>query len=249
MQEFINSFIINRVETTNTKTNYRTPLVGFTRADNPGFFCLRQAVSPGHLLPGDLLPEAKTVAAFFIPFSKELVAANRKYPEVSYEWALAYVETNNLISNICQNITEELQKQGVKTAWQRPTHNYDPVELTTQWSHKHIAYFCGLGTFGLHRMLITRAGCAGRFGSLVLDAEVPPTPLIQEEYCLYYRNGKCKACTKMCPTGALETGSFDKHRCNRHLYHTHEQYGYLGTSYSCGKCAVGPCATSIPGEE
>ncbi len=39
--------------------------------------------------------------------------------------------------------------------------------MACAWSHKSAAAIAGLGSFGLHRMLITDAGCAGRCGSLL----------------------------------------------------------------------------------
>jgi heterodisulfide reductase subunit A len=33
---------------------------------------------------------------------------------------------------------------------------------------------------------------------------VPKYPVIDRENCIYYKNGKCKACEKFCPTGAID---------------------------------------------
>jgi heterodisulfide reductase subunit A len=33
---------------------------------------------------------------------------------------------------------------------------------------------------------------------------VPNKPVIDKEHCLYYQKGKCKICSKFCPTGAIE---------------------------------------------
>ncbi len=39
---------------------------------------------------------------------------------------------------------------------------------------------------------------------------VPKYPVIDEETCIYYKNGKCKACEKFCPTGAIDFDQEDE---------------------------------------
>ena len=72
----------------------------------------------------------------------------------------------------------------------------------SNWSERHVAYVCGLGTFGLSKGLITERGMAGRFGSIVTDAELAPTPRKYSdpfEYCT-----KCGACQFRCPAKAID---------------------------------------------
>ena len=246
MYQFIYNFIVDQVEQAKTRTLYRPPLVGVARADNPGLAQLKQIVGPSHLRPQDLLPEAQAVVAFFIPFTEALIQLHRKEAYISREWAEAYIETNQLISQICTALVEALQKKGVQAAWQPATHNFDTKTLASYWSHKHVAYWCGLGTFGLHQMLITPSGCAGRLGSLVLDCAMPATPVWQQDFCLYRGEQKCAACTRLCPTGALTKDGLDKARCYQHLLEVNAYYADLGLCDVCGKCAVGPCALRAP---
>ena len=86
MKDFIWETIVEAVERHQGRTAYRTPLVGFTPASDPGFAGLREAVGPGHLMPQDLLPGAQTVAAFFVPFDRELVLLQRQDPSVNWAW-------------------------------------------------------------------------------------------------------------------------------------------------------------------
>ena len=47
--------------------------------------------------------------------------------------------------------------------------NTDKVgDYASNWSERHVAYVCGLGTFGCQG-LITSKGLAGRFGSIITD--------------------------------------------------------------------------------
>ena len=246
LEAFIISFVRHEVAQAGTATRYRQPLVGFADAADPRFLQLRKVAEPTHLLPADLLPTARSVVSFFLPFAEEIVEANRAHPyEVAREWALAYVETNALINRIARRLIAALAERGVRTAAEPATHNWDPVTLISRWSHKSVAAIAGLGSFGLHHMLITDLGCAGRFGSLVVDAVLEPTAGPEEPLpvrCPYFHDRSCRVCVERCPVGALTEGGLDKHRCHERLLQVAEQFRELGFADVCGKCATGPCA-------
>ena len=61
----------------------------------------------------------------------------------------------------------------------------------SDWSHKHVAYIAGIGSFGHHHMLITNKGCCGRLGSVVTDAVIAPTSRVDRERCLFKFDGSC----------------------------------------------------------
>jgi epoxyqueuosine reductase QueG len=124
-----------------------------------------------------------------------------------------------------------------------------------------VAYLAGLGTFGLNNMLITDAGCCGRFGSIVTNLDVVPDLPLETENCLYHRDGHCASCVRRCPTGALTTGGFDRHRCYTQCLENARVYTQFGNSYAseagsellntgsevCGKCLIGlPCSLKKP---
>jgi epoxyqueuosine reductase QueG len=247
VQHFIESFIRGEVGQAQTRTGYREPLVGFVDADDPRFPQLRAIAEPTHLVPHDLLPGARSVVSFFLPFAREVVKANRENPrDVASEWALAYLETNQLIDHIGRQLIVALAERGVKAATEPATHSYDPDLLISGWSHKSVAAMAGLGSFGLHHMIITDAGCAGRCGSLVVDVPLEPTSSPADphrERCLYFHDRSCTVCVSRCPVAALTETGLDKHRCHERLlltaaYHFRE----LGLADVCGKCATGPCA-------
>ena len=114
---------------------------------------------------------------------------------------------------------------------------------TSAWSERHVAYVCGLGTFGLSRCLITARGAAGRIGSIVttmaLEADVRPYDRY-DQYCTY-----CGACAPRCPSHAidLQKGK-DMAACAAFQQACMKKYT---PRYGCGKCSVGvPCTTGIP---
>jgi epoxyqueuosine reductase QueG len=232
------------VEEANTVTKYREPLVGFASAHDSLFTQIKEIIGKHHAHPKELLPEAKTVISFFIPFAQDVVISNRIDDEVSREWAVAYIETNALIEYICEELMKELSLYGIKSFNEKATHNFNEVDLTASWSHRSAAYIAGLGTFGVNHMLITSSGCAGRFGSIIISAEISPTPRPKTNFCKYFREEKCLACVKNCPTGALQAQSFDKFKCYEHLLKIDKRFTDLGLADVCGKCTVGPCAFS-----
>jgi epoxyqueuosine reductase len=242
--EQITTTIRHVVAEASTATEYRTPLVGIVAADDPRFLELRRVVEPSHLLPADLLPGARSVVAFFLPFTPWVAEANARHKvQVAREWAVAYVETNALIGHITAHLAEVLVQRGIRAAAEPATHNFDPVTLVSRWSHKSVAVIAGLGSFGLHQMVITDAGCAGRFGSLVLDADLPFGAIAPRERCLYFHDGSCLECIQRCPAQALDSGApLDKQRCHEHLHQVARSYTELGLVDVCGKCAIGPCS-------
>jgi epoxyqueuosine reductase len=244
LAQFIEETIQDLVSRAETTTGYREPLVGFVTADDPRFAELRAVAEPSHMLPDELLPGARSVVSFFLPFAPEVVEANaRERERVARAWAVAYVETNALIAHITAHLIEALAQRGVRAAAEPATHNFNPVSLISRWSHKSVAIIAGLGSFGLHQMIITDAGCAGRFGSLVLDAPLPVTQAEPRERCLYFHDGSCLECVMRCPVEALDPAvPLDKQRCYQRLLDVARQYEELGLADVCGKCAIGPCS-------
>jgi epoxyqueuosine reductase QueG len=240
----VGNWIANRisdwVKEADTLTPYRSPLVAFARADDPRFDEL-QTVVPGHLHPRDLLPGAHSVCAFFIPFSKHVVAANAGGDLASEVWARAYVETNALLADICARLVIELVERGIRAAWEPPTHNFDPVRLTSAWSHKSVGVIVGLGPLGHHHMLITEAGCAGRLGSVVLGTGIrlPLRKDVDGSFCAFGRG--CRACIRRCPVGALTEAGLDRARCYARCLENNARHPQWLADV-CGKCATGRCA-------
>ena len=124
----IQALIADCVAAAGTMTRYRTPLVALARADDPRFDELSRLI-PGHLHPRDLLPTARSVCAFFLPFDPQIVESNRPGNLASEGWARAYVETNVLLADICAMLADELGRRGIRVAWEPPTHRFDPVRL------------------------------------------------------------------------------------------------------------------------
>ncbi len=227
---------------------WREPLVAVASAADPLFMELKRAVAGDHALPDDLLAGARSVVAYFLPFKHELGQANATEPfYASRSWAEAYTATNALIAAINQRLQRELEAKGRRAAVTPATHNFDEERLISRWSHKHVAYIAGLGTFGHNRLLITRAGCCGRLGSFVTDLELPPTARPDTEWCLTRTGRKCLACAAKCRFGALTEEAFNRHTCYAQLLRNDAHYDDLPLVDVCGKCSCEvPCSHEIP---
>jgi epoxyqueuosine reductase QueG len=251
MREVVDSFITNYVRSYSlekgTSTNWLVPLVAYADAGDPLFVALKKIVSPSHAVPTDFLADARTVIAYFLPFDRAVVESNIPGIESSRSWAVAYVETNTLISDLNEALAQELERHGYRAALILPTHNFDKEKLISNWSHRHVAYIAGLGKVGINNMLITAKGCCGRIGTLVTNAPIEPTLRVEGEYCLYKVNGGCGVCTRRCVNDALSEGWFDRKKCYDMCLKNASRFHELGLADVCGKCLVGlPCSYVNP---
>ena len=235
-----------------TETDWRAPVVGFADAKDELFPKLKEIIGPNHALPSDLVPNAKSVITFFVPYTKETVESNIAGEKSSKGWDYAYIETNNLINDLSKHLYEKITAKGFKASLFPATYNYDEEKLISDWSHRSVAYISGIGKFGLHNMFITKSGCCGRLGSVITDIEFTPTARTDEKYCLYNYNGTCKKCIKRCVNNAFELHDgkaiCDRKKCNEQIYHKKVIPEYpIGLGDTCGKCMVGvPCSLAIP---
>ena len=230
---------------------WQTPLLVSALIDDR-FDILPQIAFNEHLHPHELLPTAKSVVVFFIPFNGELVKENKKGDRPCRNWGLAYVRTNDLINRLSQAIKEFLAGKGFKSGLTPATHNFDEDILMARWSHKHLAHLANLGRFGTHHMLITPVGCTGRLGSLVTEADLGDHPLIDtDEACLLKAGKKCGECIEACPVDALDENGFERRKCWDRLNENREILDYLSdfpkSTHVCGKCAaLMPCSFLNP---
>jgi epoxyqueuosine reductase QueG len=247
VQGFIKTYVASYKCHVNVHTDWGEPIVAFADAQDPLFLKLKEVVDFAHLLPSDLLADAKTVISYFIPFTTETVASNSKGKDASKQWVQSYTETNQLITDLNTALSEMFTNSSFKAATTLPTHNFDEEKLVSCWSQKHVAYVAGLGKFGLHHMIITEKGCCGRIGSIVTNAKIEPTQRIPAEFCLYKLDGSCGVCIKKCVSKALKADSLDKQACYKECLRNAKTYAALGLADVCGKCiAEIPCSFTNP---
>jgi len=244
LKKEIENVIIKNAE---SKSIYREPIFAYSKTNNNKFNKILTTI-PDHLMPNDLLKDAKTVCAFFLPFSEQIIYENREEEPFAKSWAMAYVSTNNLINYINSQIKEYLNNSGFDSNFVVPTgsgkvrESYFNKDYYPDYSHRHVAWVCGLGEFGMNNMLITKTGCAGRYGSFVTDAEFEFETPDNVQRCYYKINKSCGKCFSLCPVKALKPEGFEAIRCYDRLMENGKLNMELEYSRVCGKCAVGPCA-------
>jgi epoxyqueuosine reductase len=239
---------------------FESPIFAFGAADDEYFKLLKDpsVVGKHFLIPQEWLVQSKTVISFFLPFSETVKKGNRRdmlWP--SEEWLHGRIEGQALLNKLCIHLKSELTNAGYdsvvpslderfysKSGFNKDSANPEVV-FTSNWSERHVAFVCGLGTFGLSKGLITKRGMAGRFGSILTELYLSPDKREYEniyEYC-----SMCGVCAKNCPVSAISMENGKNHSiCSKFCDKTAQKFK---PRYGCGKCQIGvPCESRIPNE-
>lgn len=216
----------------------------------------RDVVGPHFMRPVEWLSGAASVISVFFTFTEEVIKSNAvdsKWP--SDEWLHARIEGQTFINRAMNELKDELKKRGHDAVVPSTDSRFDRVNkpedgkwlgqsYTSNWSERHVAFACGLGTLGLSAGLITKRGMAGRLGSLVTSLKLEPTPreyVEPFEYCT-----RCGVCVKKCPAHAISLEAGKNHFLCSNLID--ESKIKFAPRLGCGKCQVAvPCQSQAPG--
>ena len=252
---------------------FDVPLVGCASGDDPLFAFLKEDIGPDfYWTPAEAFvraypeseagPEELSVVAWILPQTEHTRRAHRKAgPLPSIEWSRARYYGERVNEGLRKGVIRELAAHGISAcapallpAWSR--HLSEKYSFASVWSERHAAHVCGLGTFGLSDGLITPVGKAVRVGSVVVRAKFMATPrsyMHHNEWCLFHASGKCNACMRRCPVGAISEAGHDKEKCRRYIrtvtaaHVESEQLGFKVNS--CGLCQTKvPCEHRNPTE-
>ena len=248
---------------------YDAPIIGFASADDELFtieYKREGVIHPEYRAPTEWLPGSKTVISFFLPFTRAVKESNRSKTDEPYasglpqrcstEWLHARIEGQIFLDKVTDYIQSLLEDENFETIC--PTTSGKLCMITpfiSAWSERHAAYAAGLGTFGLSKGLITPKGMAGRFGSVITNAEFRPTirPYSDPfEYCTM-----CGACMVKCPVNAIDKAKGCALGKDQLICGPYVKGGNLPphgpnqrVRYGCGKCQCGvPCESGIPGRK
>ena len=97
-------------------------------------------------------------------------------------WLHARIEGQRFVMAFCKEIQKILGIEGIESVIPaadgrfcsvtkpdpKRVGNWQDASYTSNWSERHVAFVCGLGTFGLSKGIITEKGMAGRLGSLIV---------------------------------------------------------------------------------
>ena len=245
-----------------------SPLVGFASGKDPLFKKYKKLIGRFHWTPeeifelafGESQPSGElSVISWVLPASEDIRKSNRKetkYPSLLWAHARDFGEQFN--TKLRNHLISLLTKGGYKAVAPLDSPNFrrlrDPrVGLASSWSERHVAYACGLGSFGLSDGFITPKGKAIRLGSVVTNLPLKPSPrAVSHPYanCLFYLDRTCQACVARCPAGAITTRGHNKDKCEEYSYGfvpplKKDEYGVSVTG--CGLCQTKvPCEFEIP---
>lgn len=225
----------DHAEMNGSKYYWRRPLVGFADVE---IAYLKDIISDDHYSADDVLPGARTIITYFLPFREEVGDGNVQGAAPSDEWVDSYRNTNAAAVMINEHLCRLIREMGSNA--DVPENAGMNEHLMSRWSQRHIARHAGLGTFGMNNMLITEAGCCGRFFSIVTDIPIEPDVRMERENCLFKRNGTCGECMERCIPKALGTDGFNRFECHKWMTTVPKRDHGLDV---CGKCVSGiPCA-------
>ncbi len=247
------------------------PLVGFVKGDDPIFQEYKKIIGPHHFTPEEIMgwqakkngvapPAASdlSIVSFVMPITKTTKDENAKQKDwPSERWAQTRLLGEIFSQTFVREIVTFLMSKGVLAISPDVTpmfnkKRYPNVGWASPWSHRHIAYAAGLGTFGMHDFFITEAGCAHRSGSFVVNLKLEPNRTRPEDihaYCLHHQGIDCLKCAARCPVNAISKDGHDKERCYKKVADSTRYCNkhYHIFIYGCGLCATGvPCESGIP---
>ncbi len=248
---------LNRSETDGSAL-YHEVTAGVQRADHPIFLRFGRMIE-GHLQPGDCFAaehagfhaaDSLTVVSFAFHINPRIIDDNSREPIYpSRSWFEARRKFDFLVSPFIELVRGIFPNRRITVPLRSARYRADLSKKVpvSNWSERHVAFACGLGSFGLHGALITRMGCTHRLLSAVVEggpgvcAEPPDDPYFN---CLHFRDGGCGECISRCPVEAIVPGAHIIERCYAHEWMTCRLRS--GAIYEPGVAACGLCMCGVP---
>ncbi|MBR2728168.1 MAG: 4Fe-4S binding protein [Solobacterium sp.] len=232
------------------------PLIGFAAADDPIYETYKkpEVIGPEWMAPREWMEDAHTVITLFFPRAEGIRTRLAEDPGPVVEAAeLGFAQAGKCAVKITAALIAELESHGIKVCSPgrdprsdmktSPFMNGEDQDLhfCPTWSDKHAAYACGLGTFGLHRHIITEKGCCGTLASFITDHEFDPSPRPYTGVC--DNCIMCGACVQRCPAGAI---TMEHSRNLMKCIQYGDELEKLGGG-ECARCMAGvPCEHRNP---
>jgi len=250
---------------------FRGSLVGFVSGADPMLEKYKRIIGPFHHTPEEVIEyaaaeqgvpsppiEKTSVMCFALPLADDVVADNA----AQKRWCSARWAQGRLLGEIfCQKLVdamlEELAARGVLAV--APDlmpdfrkKRYPKVGWASPWSHRHMLFAAGLGSFGMNDFLITEMGATHRCGSIVVAMPLEPNRKRHPHHrhaCIHHQTGECLECARRCPVGANSPDGHNKDRCGRNVLGNTPRNQIVNNvnAYGCGLCSTGtPCSRESP---
>lgn len=186
---------------------------------------------PEEFYPSNIWPDCRSVIVIGFPISLPVLEST---PSIHYHEL--YKTVNSLLDQVAYRLSVFLSEMGHGSFF-IPRDGYGSLSVLKDrpmafFSHKHAAYFAGLGTFGMNNTLLTKNyGPRVRFTSVFTSAKLPYDLPLESQLCT-----RCFRCIKKCPVQALPGKDYpealmDKERCRAY----HEKL-YARHISPCGIC-------------
>ena len=155
--------------------------------------------------PRDFVPGAKSVVTFGLPslhltmnweghlVDSEFVSPNSRQEvlQTYFGWRCSHDLVDDLNDMMALRLSNFLESRGYLSLFFPSNGPYrqfirEKVSLGRGlFSHRHAAVRAGLGEFGLNNLVVTpQYGPRVRFGSVITEAELTPSPLLEVKACL-----------------------------------------------------------------
>lgn len=241
------------------------PMTGYAAGQDALFSFFKTDIGPFYWLPEEAFllqyPECEhgplTVLSLAFPHTEKTLRAQRAsrlYP--SDRWGYSRSFWPEFMADLSERLIAWMGKQGIRSVdperlpqfcWQTS----EKYGYASNWSQRHTAYACGLGTFSLSDGLITEKGKAVRFMSLILEAAIQPTTRAYshyQEWCLFYKDGSCRQCIPRCPANAISVAGHNKDLCAAYGQSIRAKRKVEpDRTIGCGLCQAGvPCENRRP---
>lgn len=248
------------------RRQFRSVLLGAQDANHPFFSRLGQ-YAPNHLEPlelfgkvtGRVVRSGVSVLSIGLPWDELTIAEMARTTSTPpASWFAAKANFLACIPYVYELLSEICVKRGTTVIEPESCRFYHTQRNSaglsvSNWSERHIAFACGLGTFGHHGGIITAQGVALRLMSFLVGedfdeyAVVPDKPFRD---CLFLSRGTCGVCAHRCPISALSLHGRDGFACQRFVWNIADRLpssALHGVKDACGFCMTGvPCAKTRP---
>lgn len=184
--------------------------------------------------PGELLPDAKSIISIgvnYYPAMPKLSGHQSPFNVAQYAWGEDYhIVLRKILGNLCSRLTQLY-----------PDLRGRICVDTAPFMDKYWAQMAGLGWQGKHTNLVSRKfGNWLLLGNLIINVEPDKYSRPHTSHC-----GKCDACIKACPTGAIiAPHQLDATRCisywtiesNADRFPDHINQNLQGWIFGCDLC-------------
>ena len=167
----------------------------------------RYAKAPPRMSPQGLMPESRSVIVMAIHHPDAAIElGGREHPQVIGPYYIQYI-MNSRLDEMSYRMGLFLQARGWRAMpivssniWRYKGYKEMPEQFAPDLSHLHAAVASGLAEFGYNGLALTpEYGARQRYVSIVTDAPLAPTPLLEPgSVC-----DNCMLCRKHCLSGAL----------------------------------------------